>query len=74
MGEVRAGESRMMARVVWAMSHGIAVLRFETDYSAEGAGTRFLQFAARILREGLGVSDVSPRGVLPTVKPGPSDG
>ena len=55
-GEFRAGDSHMMARVVWAMSHGIAVLRFETDYGAEGAGTRFLRFAARILREGLGVS------------------
>jgi AcrR family transcriptional regulator len=55
MGAFRAGDPNMMARVVWAMSHGIAVLRFETDYSAEGAGTRFLQFAARILREGLGV-------------------
>jgi AcrR family transcriptional regulator len=53
-GEFRAGDSRMMARVVWAMSHGIAVLRFETDYSASGKGTRFLQAAGRILREGLG--------------------
>ena len=53
-GEFRAGDSHTMARVVWAMSHGIAVLRFETDYSAEGAGARFLRAAARILREGLG--------------------
>ena len=53
-GEFRAGDPGMMARVVWALSHGIAVLRFETDYSAEGAGTRFLRAAARILREGMG--------------------
>jgi AcrR family transcriptional regulator len=54
-GEFRAGDSNLMAQVVWAMSHGIAVLRFETDYSAQGAGTQFLRFAARILREGMGV-------------------
>jgi AcrR family transcriptional regulator len=52
--EFRGGDSTMLARLVWALTHGIAVLRFETDYSAEGEGTRFLRAAVRILREGLG--------------------
>ena len=52
-GEVRSEDTLMLARLVWAQVHGISTLRLEPDLSAEGAGTRFVQFCSEILQTGL---------------------
>ena len=52
-GEVRPGDAAMLAKVVWSLSHGTAMLRLETDYSEGGAGTKFVQWSTEILRSGL---------------------
>jgi AcrR family transcriptional regulator len=48
-GEVRPGDSRLLARTVWAMSHGISTLRLDGD----AAEPRFIRFGSGILRTGL---------------------
>lgn len=52
-GDVRSGDAAMIARVVWSMSHGMAMLGLETDYTEDGAGTKLVRFSAEILRTGL---------------------
>ena len=52
-GEVRGGNSRDMARVVWAATHGVAVLRLETDFREQGAGTMLMRMLGEVLRVGL---------------------
>ena len=52
-GEIRSGDSVFLAKVDWALSHGMALLRLETDLSAGGAGTRFVLAAGEVLRTGL---------------------
>ena len=48
-GAVQAGDSRALARVAWAMVHGLSALRLE-DWRAGGALTNF---ACEILQQGL---------------------
>ena len=43
-GEVRAGDPVFLAKVVWALSHGIAMLKFETGFMVD---------AGKVLRTGL---------------------
>ncbi len=52
-GEVRAGDTVTLARLVWAQVHGISMLRLEPDLSPNGAGTRFVQFCSEVLQRGL---------------------
>lgn len=52
-GHVRPGNSVALARLVWAQVHGISTLRLEPDLTADGAGTRFVQFCAEVLLAGL---------------------
>jgi AcrR family transcriptional regulator len=54
-GDVRPGETITMAKIVWATTHGIAMLRLETDFSDGGAGTRLMRAVGEILRVGLTV-------------------
>jgi AcrR family transcriptional regulator len=52
-GEIRAGNPVLLARIVWAQVHGIAMLRFATDLTPNGDGTRFVEFSSRLLETGL---------------------
>jgi len=52
-GEIRAGNSTLLARVVWAQVHGISMLRLATDLSPSGEGQKFVQFSSAILESGL---------------------
>jgi AcrR family transcriptional regulator len=47
-GEVRAGDSKLLARVVWSLVHGVAMLRLDA-----GAEPNFMRFGAGILARGL---------------------
>jgi AcrR family transcriptional regulator len=62
-GEVRAGDSLLLARTVWALVHGTSMLRLD----AEQPG--FVQFSSEILRTGL---DKSPSAVIPVEAPSPA--
>jgi AcrR family transcriptional regulator len=61
-GEVRPGDSRLLARAVWAMSHGISTLRLDGD----AAEPRFIRFGSGILRTGLENGDHTGGPVLGT--------
>jgi len=52
-GQVRQGNSEELARLVWAMVHGLSVLRLEPDLSENGAGTKFTRYCAEVLGSGL---------------------
>ena len=52
-GDVRPGDSTVLARLVWAEVHGVSMLRLAPDLSPKGAGTRFVEFCAEILQIGL---------------------
>jgi AcrR family transcriptional regulator len=52
-GDVRPGDSTVLARLVWAQVHGVSLLRLAPDLSPKGAGTRFVEFCAEILQIGL---------------------
>jgi AcrR family transcriptional regulator len=52
-GDVRKGDTVMLARLVWAQVHGISMLRLEPDLSPEGAGTRFVEFSSDVMLSGL---------------------
>lgn len=55
-GDVRAGGSVSLARMVWAQVHGIGMLRLAPDLSANSASTHFVEFCCEILLAGLGQS------------------
>jgi len=46
-GQIRAGDSVQLARLVWSLVHGISTLRLETD------PTNFTIFCTEVLRTGL---------------------
>jgi AcrR family transcriptional regulator len=52
-GEVCAGDSVELARLVWAEVHGISMLRLAPDLSPNGAGKRFVELSCEILKTGL---------------------
>jgi len=52
-GDVRPGDSTVLARLVWAEVHGVSMLRLAPDLSPKGAGTRFVEFCSEILQIGL---------------------
>lgn len=52
-GNVRPGDPVTLARLVWAQVHGISILRFETDFSEEGAATQLVRWSSEILLAGL---------------------
>jgi AcrR family transcriptional regulator len=53
-GDIRAGDSVALARLVWAQVHGISMLRLAPDLSPHGTtGTRFIELSCDILRTGL---------------------
>src|SRR5207237_7613870 len=43
-GDVRPGDSVVLARLVWAEAHGVSMLRLAPDLSPKGAGTRLVEF------------------------------
>jgi len=52
-GDVRSGDSVLLARLVWSQVHGVSVLRLAEDLSPRGAGRRFVEFCSEILQTGL---------------------
>jgi AcrR family transcriptional regulator len=52
-GDVRSGDSVVLARLVWAQVHGVSVLRLAEDLTPKGAGKRFVEFCSEILEIGL---------------------
>lgn len=52
-GDVRAGDSVQLARLVWAQVHGVSVLRLAPNLTPKSAGTRFVEFCSEILKIGL---------------------
>ena len=48
-GEVRHGDTALLARTVWALVHGASILRLDSD-SAE---PHFIRFSGEVLRSGL---------------------
>jgi AcrR family transcriptional regulator len=52
-GDVRAGDSVVLARLVWSQVHGVSMLRLASDLLPKGAGTRFVEFCSEILQKGL---------------------
>jgi AcrR family transcriptional regulator len=52
-GEVRSGDSVLLARLVWAQVHGISMLRLATDLTPRGDGTKFVEFSSEVLESGL---------------------
>lgn len=59
-GEIRREDSATLARIVWALVHGISMLRLEADTSDQGAGTKLALFASEVIRTGL---ELRPRPV-----------
>jgi AcrR family transcriptional regulator len=56
-GEVRLGNSVMLARLVWAQVHGLSMLRLEPDLSPNGVGTRLIRFYSEVLQTGLAMKE-----------------
>jgi AcrR family transcriptional regulator len=52
-GEVRAGDPAFLAKVVWALSHGVAMLKLEIEPGSKELGKKFILAAAEVLRTGL---------------------
>jgi AcrR family transcriptional regulator len=52
-GEVCAGDSVQLARLVWAEVHGISMLRLAPDLSPNGPGRHFVELSCKILERGL---------------------
>ena len=52
-GEIRAGNSVFLARIVWAQVHGISMLRLATDLTSNGDGAKFIKLSSEILERGL---------------------
>lgn len=52
-GDVRPGDPEILARVVWSLVHGVAMLRIDTDFTEGGDGAKFMRTAAEVLRTGL---------------------
>jgi AcrR family transcriptional regulator len=52
-GELRKGDSVLLARIVWSQVHGISMLRLAPDLRSQGPGRRFLELSSEILQDGL---------------------
>ena len=52
-GDVRSGDSVVLARLVWAHVHGVSMLRLAPDLSPNGEGRRFVELCSEILQKGL---------------------
>ena len=52
-GEIRAGDTRMIATVIWATSHGIATLRQDIGLGTEEAAAQLMATLSELLRHGL---------------------
>ena len=61
-GEVREGDSVILAQLVWSMVHGVSTLHLAADLSEGRAGAKFMSFCTEVLLTGL----ASPRTGLPT--------
>ncbi len=51
--EIRPENSVDLARLVWALVHGISTLRLAPDINANGAGEKFITFCSEVLQTGL---------------------
>src|SRR5271156_3685498 len=70
-GEVRHGDPLMLARMTWALVHGISMLGLEPDLSPAGAGTKFVAFCSEVLQSGLAPHSSSRKSrtsALPSVQ------
>ena len=52
-GEIRASDPAFLAKVVWALSHGVAMLKLEMGPESKELGKKFIVAAAEVLRTGL---------------------
>jgi hypothetical protein len=52
-GEVCAGDSVELLRLVWAEVHDISMLRLAHDLSPNGIGRRFVELSCEILEAGM---------------------
>jgi AcrR family transcriptional regulator len=52
-GDVRSGDSAQLARIAWALVHGISMLELETQAKKRGTKAEFTLFASTILLTGL---------------------
>jgi AcrR family transcriptional regulator len=52
-GEIRPGDSGMLARLVWALVHGISTLHLEPDAAARTTRAKFVLFCSQVLQTGL---------------------
>ena len=55
-GEIRPGDSVLLARMVWSQVHGISMLRLAMDLRPGAEGTRFVDFCSEVLQTGLATS------------------
>jgi AcrR family transcriptional regulator len=55
-GEVRSGDSVLLARMVWSQVHGISMLRLAVDLRPGAEGRRFVDFCSEVLQTGLAAS------------------
>ena len=53
LGDVWPGDPRTLARVIWSLFHGVAMLRLGTEFSDGGEGETFMTTACLVLRTGL---------------------
>ncbi|HXV62267.1 MAG TPA: hypothetical protein VEK15_16320 [Vicinamibacteria bacterium] len=52
-GEVSAGDSVQLARLVWAAVHGISMLRLASDLGSNSPGRRLVELSCEIFEIGL---------------------
>jgi AcrR family transcriptional regulator len=52
-GEIREGNPVLLARLLWAVVHGISTLGLAADLSRRGKGTQFVKFCSKVLQTGL---------------------
>jgi AcrR family transcriptional regulator len=52
-GEICGGDVELMATLVWALSHGVAMLRFGLGLDTDAAADQFMSAASDLLRNGL---------------------
>ena len=52
-GEIRAGDVELMATLVWAFSHGVAMLRFALGLETDTAADQFMSAVSDLIRNGL---------------------
>ena len=52
-GEIRPGDSIALARMVWALVHGLSTLPTDPHTVSKGADAKFVSFCSEVLKDGL---------------------